>query len=143
MPESENPYCQCLYYSANALSRLITKMAEEEFATTGLTPSYAFIMMSLNKHEGLSPGELANIMMLTPSTITRLVEKLEVKGLAKRTFKGRNTIIQSTTKGKELNDIILKAWNNLFKRYSEVLGENEASRLTSALYASAEKLNKS
>jgi len=134
MSDENHPYCQCLYYSSTALSRMVTKMAEEEFAITGLSPSYAFIMMSLNKADDMTPGELAEIMLLTPSTITRLVEKLERKKLAKRTFEGRNTLISSTEKGKALNNIILKAWNNFYQRYKNILGQEISTDLTEKIY---------
>lgn len=32
----------CLYFSANRIARLLTKMAEEEFAVTTLPPTYGF-----------------------------------------------------------------------------------------------------
>ena len=33
----------CLFFTTNRLSRAITKMAEEEFAMTGLTPMYGYV----------------------------------------------------------------------------------------------------
>ena len=83
----KTPYCKCLYHSANALARIITKMADEEFSAVSLAPSYAFVVMTVNKNPGILAGELAEIMMLTPSTVTRLVEKLETRHIAlKRSF---------------------------------------------------------
>jgi len=32
MSQSPSPYCNCLFYSVNALARQITKMAEEEWS---------------------------------------------------------------------------------------------------------------
>ena len=99
----EKQYCTCLYYSANALSRKLTKMAEDAFASTGLAPSYAFLMMSINKQPGLHPKELSEIMMLMPSTVTRLIEKLELKGLAERKYEGKYTYVLPTKNGKKLH----------------------------------------
>ena len=81
MKEGKERYCGCLYYSANALSRMMTKMADEAFAKTGLAPSYAFMLMSINHKPGIHPKELSEHMQLTPSTVTRLLEKLEAKNL--------------------------------------------------------------
>ena len=84
MAESEHPYCRCLFYAANALARTITRLAEEAFAPTGLAPSPAFVLMTVHRQPGVQPSEIAAIMMLSPSTVTRLVEKLEAKGLLLR-----------------------------------------------------------
>lgn len=134
MSEKSNPYCNCLYFSVNALSRSVTKLAEEEFAVTGLSPSYAFVMMSVNNSKGIQAGQLAQEMMLTPSTITRLVEKLELKGLLRKENDGRATIIYSTEKGKNLQELILTAWSNFHQKYNQLLGEDFSRKLTGNIY---------
>lgn len=137
MENNRKDYCRCLYYSANALSRAITKMAEEAFAGTGLPPSYAFLVMSINKYPGIAAGELAELQMLTPSTITRLVEKLEKKGFAKRVAEGRNTLVFPTAASVQLNEKIKTAWSSLYKKYAAILGDEEAIELTSRIYDAA------
>ena len=135
--ENRKDYCRCLYYSANALSRAITKMAEDAFAETGLPPSYAFLVMSINKYPGVTAGELAELQMLTPSTITRLVEKLEKKGLARRVSEGRSTLVFPTPASVALNEKVKSAWSNLYKRYAAILGVEEAGILTSKIFDAA------
>jgi MarR family transcriptional regulator, organic hydroperoxide resistance regulator len=135
------PFCSCLYYSANSLARNITRMAEEEFAVTGLTPSYAFIVMRVNNQPGVLIGDLARIMALTPSTVTRLIEKLERKKLLKRITDGKNTKVYPTRSSKNLEITIIQSWQNLHKRYSKLLGEKNGNRLTLDVYNAALKLN--
>ncbi len=105
-------------------------MAEEEFASTGLTPSYAFVLMTVNSQPGIQPKELSKHMQLTPSTVTRLVEKLETRGFLERNIIGRSTEIHPTSKSLELNDKLMKTWKNLYNRYSDLIGENEGKDLT-------------
>ena len=136
----EKQYCSCLYYSANALSRKITKMAEDAFASTGLAPSYAFLMMSINKQPGLHPKELSEIMMLTQSTVTRLIEKLELKGLAERKCDGKYTNVLPTKDGKKIHSKLEKAWLKLYSEYTGILGEKAAKDLTHDIYNALEKL---
>jgi len=133
-------YCKCLYYSANALSRVISKIAEEEFSKVDLAPSYAFIVMTVNKTPGIQAGELADIMMLTPSTVTRLLDKLASQVLIKKHSEGRLTLIYPTPKSVELNSEILKCWANIYRRYVETLGEEFANKLTHDIYSTALKL---
>lgn len=142
MSDEKSPYCKCLYYSANALARIITKMAEEEFAVVNLAPSYAFVVMTVNKRPGLLAGELAEIMMLTPSTVTRLLEKLESQQLVKRHTEGRITMIYPTPQSVELNQAIQSAWLKLYKRYTDILGEEFAHHMTEDIFMSAVKLDK-
>jgi DNA-binding MarR family transcriptional regulator len=134
MEKEKSKYCGCLYYSANALSRVMTKMAEEEFANTGLAPSHAFLLMSVHHKPGIQPGELAAHMQLTPSTVTRLIEKLESKKLVHRQSVGRAKEVFPTEKCSTLMPAIKKSWQSLYQRYADVLGEENARNLTTAIY---------
>ncbi len=140
MIKCDSKYCGCLYFSANALARIITKMAEEEFASTGLTPSYAFLVMSINENPGIQPKDLSAEMQLSPSTITRLIEKLEHKSLVERKTVGKTTEVYPTEKSVILGKTIKESWMNLYKRYSEVLGDEEGKNLTAMIYNATKKL---
>ncbi|MFD0692495.1 MarR family winged helix-turn-helix transcriptional regulator [Paenibacillus sp. GCM10027628] len=131
---------ECLYFTANRLSRVITKMAEDEFAITGLSPTYAYLLMTVYEKEGISQKEIGELLHLQPSTVTRLIEKLVVKGLINNRVEGRMSLIYSTDKGKELEEAINKCWMNLRSRYSATLGEKEGDELTLHLYKVSDQL---
>lgn len=120
----------CLYFTANALSRAITRMAEEEFQVTGLSPSYAFVVMLTNDEPGISQKAVAEAMQLAPSTVTRFVDSLIRKDLVRRESEGKNVHLFPTQKGKELLPVIFKAWKNLYARYSDILGKDTGDDLT-------------
>ena len=140
MAKADSPYCNCLYYSSNALGRVMTKMAEEEFATTGLAPSYAFLLLSVKSDPGISPGAISEKMQLTPSTVTRLIEKMEVRGYLERKSAGRAVEVYLTTEGVKLIPGIKKAWRSLYRRYADLLGEENARQLTVATYEASKQL---
>jgi len=140
MIKCDSKYCGCLYFSANAIARIITKLAEEEFSATGLTPSYAFLVMSINENPGIQPKDLSAEMLLTPSTITRLIEKLEHKNLVERKTVGKFTEVYPTEKSILLGNKIKESWMNLYKRYSEILGDEEGKNLTAQIYRAIKKL---
>jgi MarR family transcriptional regulator, organic hydroperoxide resistance regulator len=140
MKHEHSKYCHCLYYSANALARVLTKMAEEEFAVTGLAPSYAFLLMAVNDKPGIQPKEISAQMQLTASTVTRLIEKMEHRGFLERKFIGKFTKVYPTIKSRKLDKKIYQAWANLFKRYSDLLGESKGRTLTAAVYQATQKL---
>jgi len=115
-------------------------MAEEEFRITGLAPSYAYLMMYLVEEPGLTQNELSRKMNLKPSTMTRFIEKLLQKGLVERVQSGRVVNIFPTNKGEEMKDLIQLALKNLYKKYSEALGEDFAKKLTADIHQANLKL---
>jgi DNA-binding MarR family transcriptional regulator len=115
-------------------------MAEEEFAVTGLAPSYAFLLLAVNDKPGIQPKEISAQMQLTASTVTRLIEKMEHRGFLERKFAGKFTKVYPTIKSRKLDQKIHEAWANLYKRYSELLGEAKGRTLTNEVYRAAQKL---
>jgi DNA-binding MarR family transcriptional regulator len=138
----ENLFDKCLYFTVSKLSRTITKMAEEEFAKTGLSPTYGFLVMTVNEKPGISQNEICDVLHIAPSTLTRFIDKLEGKGLVLRKSEGKNSFIYSTEKGIELQKEIEKAWLGLYNRYSEILGYEEGEKITKITNDTFNKLEK-
>jgi MarR family transcriptional regulator, organic hydroperoxide resistance regulator len=132
----------CLYFTANSLARSISRIAEEEFKSTGLPPSHAFLMMVINENPGIGPKEAAEKLNLAPSTITRLIELLEKKKLAVRETEGKSVRIFPTSAGKKLQASIETAWHNLYENYSKTLGKKYGNELTKQTHEASVKLNK-
>jgi MarR family transcriptional regulator, organic hydroperoxide resistance regulator len=130
MEKCELKYCGCLYYSSNALARILTKMADEAFAPIGITSSYAFLLMSINEKPGIQPTELSKYMQLTPSTVTRLIEKMEYRGLVERRNSGRITEVFPKEGSLELQPKIKECWKGLYAKYAEILGKEVSDNLT-------------
>lgn len=140
MTVGRSSYCGCLYYAANALARKVTRMAEEVFEPTGLPPSHGFIVMTVNKQPGITAGEIAAVMQLQPSTVTRLVDKLVDGGYLTRQADGKYTRVFPTARASRLDADLRLAWQNLYKRYTTILGEQPARGLTRAIYDAAVSL---
>lgn len=130
MSEVDKLLCDCLYFTANRLSRVIGKMAEEEFLITGLSPNYALLVNIVNEHNGISQKEIGEALHMKPSTITRFIDKLESKKLVVRRTEGKNSFVFSTKEGKKLQNDIDKAWKNLHERYSSIIGHELGEDLT-------------
>jgi len=138
----EDLFDKCLYFTVSKLSRAITKMAEEEFTKTGLSPTYGFLLMTVNEKPGISQNEICEVLHIAPSTLTRFIDKLEGKGLVQRKSEGKNSFIYSTEKGIEHQKEIEKAWLNLYNRYSEILGYEEGEKITEIVNDAFNKLEK-
>lgn len=120
----------CLYFTANALARVITRMAQRAFRVTGLSPSHAFLVMLVNESPGITQKELAGHLHLAPSTVTRFVDTLVHRGILERQTDGKAARVYPTEQAGVLADSIAAAWKTLFHRYSEILGEAEGEHLT-------------
>ncbi|MBN8836515.1 MAG: MarR family transcriptional regulator [Sphingobacteriia bacterium] len=140
MKASESKYCQCLYFSTNALARKVEKLAVESWKKVDLSPSHAYLLMMILEEPGLQPGCLANHLQLTPSTITRLIEKLEEKKLVVRTTEGKITNVYPTPKAKELLPELKGCVKNFYSSYASILGEDESSKLIKNINIIADKL---
>lgn len=133
----------CLYFTANSLSRAITRMAEEEFRTTGLSPSHAFLMMLVCDRPGIGQKELCAHLHLAPSTVTRFVDGLVHRGYLERKTEGKQVKISATRKGVDLQEPISRAWKRLYVRYSDILGKQQGDALTRMIDEACEKLSES
>ncbi|QAA33791.1 MarR family winged helix-turn-helix transcriptional regulator [Clostridium manihotivorum] len=142
MSEMNELLCDCLYFSANKLARIMTKMADEEFRITGLSPTYAFLVSIVNEKPGISQKDIGEALHITPSTITRFIDKLENSGYVNRRTEGKNSFIYSTEKGMELQKDINRAWSNLQQRYSKSVGKDEYVKVTEMINSVCSKLEK-
>jgi DNA-binding MarR family transcriptional regulator len=118
----------------------MTKIADEEFRSTGITTSYAFLLMTVNEKPGIQPIEISKQMMLTPSTVTRLIDKLENKKYLRREYEGKQTKVFPTEKSLVLDVTLRENWRRLFVKYSNALGENNGIGITTDISKAVEKL---
>ena len=140
MKTSESRFCTCIYFSANALARKIEKLAAESWKKVDLSPSHAYLLMTVISEPGIQPGCLADELQLTPSTITRLIEKLELAKLVIRTTEGKLTNIYPTPKAKEL----YPKMKSCIKEFSEncivLFGVQESTRMVQSINKLNDKL---
>ncbi|MFC5404558.1 MarR family winged helix-turn-helix transcriptional regulator [Cohnella soli] len=132
---------ECLYFTANRLGRIVSRMAEDEFASSGMSPTSAFLLMAVFEKDGISQKELGHILHLQPSTVTRLIEKLVAKNLIYNRVEGRLSLIYATDKGKATEEVINECWNNLRRRYVAILGE-EGDALSFRIDEASDRLEK-
>jgi len=140
MKSCDSRFSRCLYFSTGALARKVEKLAIETWKKVDLSPSHAYLLMAVQEMPGVQPGTLAEEMRLTPSTITRLIEKLEEKKLVVRTTEGKLTNVYPTPKGKELIPKMKTCREEFTKNYTEVLGADESVRMVQNINKLTDKL---
>lgn len=131
---SEKMFCHCLYFSTNVLARQLSRLAEEVFTPTGLSPSHAFLLMLVVRQPGISQKQIGTEMELTASTITRFLDRLVQQGLVERKGTGKMSFVHPTPMGIARNTSLQEAWNALGERYRDLLGPVLAKALTDDVY---------
>jgi DNA-binding MarR family transcriptional regulator len=133
-------FSNSLYFSTGVLAREIEKLAIECWKPTGLSPSHAHLLMQLSlMKSATSPSRLARSLFLSPSTITRLLQKLEKKELVHRIVYDRARMVMIAPDGANLIPLIEKCEDDFRDRCKHLLGKN-TSLLSRTLNESADKL---
>ncbi|NML20537.1 winged helix-turn-helix transcriptional regulator [Pseudoflavitalea sp. G-6-1-2] len=141
MKASESKYKQCMYFASNALARVVEKLSIDVWKKVDLSPSHAYLLMLVVEEPGMQPGSLAGQLRLTPSTITRLIEKLESRKLVVRTNEGKITNVYPTPKAKELFPKLIACATEFTTKYYAILGKEECDKLTRTMANMADKLD--
>jgi DNA-binding MarR family transcriptional regulator len=129
-----------MYFVSNALARKIEKIAIQSWKKVNLSPSHAYLLMLVIDEPGIQPTALSEELQLQPSTITRLIEKLEQKKLLARTYEGKMTNVYPTPKAKELLPKLKQCVADFYENYSSVLGKEESAKLVQSMNRIADKL---
>jgi DNA-binding MarR family transcriptional regulator len=97
--------------------------------------------MLVVEEPGIQPTTLSEHLQLQPSTITRLIEKLESKKLLVRTYEGKLTNVYPTPKGKAMGPELKECLHEFYSRYSETLGQEESAKLVQNMARIADRLD--
>ena len=141
MKTSESKYSNCLYFTSNSLARKIEKLALESWKKVDLSPSHAYLLMMVIENPGVQPGYISDHLQLTPSTVTRLIEKLESKKLVVRTTEGKISNVYATPKGKEMLPKLRECSIEFQSNCSNVFGKEETTKLVQTINKNADKIN--
>ena len=138
----KNYFADNLYYTTTAFSREIASIAEIAFADLGVTPSDAYLIMCVNEKPNIQPTEISDKILLAPSTITRMIEKLEKRSIVTRSTEGKYTFVAATAKGKDIYVAIIKKWDEIGALFTAKLGDSTVSSLVQFTTQAAAVLKK-
>jgi MarR family transcriptional regulator, organic hydroperoxide resistance regulator len=140
MADLRTEYNNCLYHAASALHRRLERLAEWHFGNIGHTPTEAFILMTLHDAPGAIISDVARTHQVVPSHITRLLIRMESKGLVLRENMGRVTRVFSTDEGLRMEADARAAWKKLKSHYGKIIGTEEARYQAMKITNSLQKL---
>lgn len=99
----------------------------------GLTVTQYWALVHLEREEGRSLSELANLLICDKSNVTSIVDKLEELGLAERkrgkAGDRRYTRVVLTVEGRRLRSIVIEAREYLVEQRLHVLQREDMSQL--------------
>src|SRR5512146_2684724 len=94
------------WHELERLARVLGQIGPDEICCEGLTARQASILRTLAAREGSRLSDLAEAACLSPSAMTRVVEKLEAQGMVQRVRgaqdDGRAGMVRITDRGREV-----------------------------------------
>jgi DNA-binding MarR family transcriptional regulator len=114
-------WSESLYVSMAKAYRNISRVAEEAFTTSDLSPSHGALMLLLDEWKELSPMEIASSIDVSPSTATRLLDKLARLALIERRYEGIHSYVTLSTKGQQKIPEIQGCFDDMERRLKNVV----------------------
>jgi DNA-binding MarR family transcriptional regulator len=138
---ADAPFADSLYFTAGVLAREVEKLAIECWKPTGLSPSLGHIVYYLLHYANVTgPMVIARNLLLSPSTVTRLLEKLERKGLVIRFIYDKTRMVQLTQNAWQLEPTISECEFSFRKRCYALLGKENIAQICPLLSGTTDKL---
>ena len=104
-----------------------------------MSPSHGYLLMHVVDDPGIQPGQLSQHLQLQPSTVTRLIEKLEAKKLLVRTTEGKITNVFPTPRAKELYVKMQACIARFSSAHHALLGKEEGKKMVQQLNRLADR----
>lgn len=128
---------ECLCFRARRVSRVLTRMYDEalrplQIQATQLTLLSAIALRSERSEHGGTMGELAGILSMDRTTVSRNVRTLEQGGSVRiepSPDDGRVRIVGLTPEGEQLLERALPLWKQAHRRVVATLGPEAAAEL--------------
>ena len=121
------------YLSVSSLSRMLEQMAFPYFQEYQLAVSHVLILLLIKESDKISPSQLSNMLNLSPSTITRLVDKLEKKQLIKRVKSGKNILIILSSQAEKIIPQLEQSWESYQQKIATLLGQELNDKIAMTL----------
>lgn len=96
-------------------AKYLNAKVEDVNLTYGLYP----FLIEIYKHDGISQEDLAKVLYLNESTVTRGLDKLQKRGFVKKTPEKRKKIITLTDDGVEIAKKVMnydEKWDEIIKK---------------------------
>jgi len=127
---------ECVGFRVRMLNRIVTAIYDGALASAGLTTSQFTVLVAIANRGKSKPRELARLLQMDESTLSRNVERMCVKGWLRLEPEGdrRSHLIQITDKGEASIRKGLPAWQQAQEVVTGELGAETVAALRLALH---------
>ena len=133
---AEDPSTEGLGEAFGAVARRLRSASMGSLARFDVTPSQMRAVRVLSHHGGVRSSELAQLLRITPRSVTEVVDALEAKGLASRApdpSDRRATLVSLTDGGRELSEEVRRARGVESEKMFDRLSPTDRDHLTRIL----------
>jgi DNA-binding MarR family transcriptional regulator len=126
---------ECIGFRVRMLNRMVTAIYDEALSETGLKTSQFNLLVAVTNREESRPAELAKILEMDESTLSRNVERMCARGWLRLEPDNdrRSHLIKVTDKGLALIHKGYPAWQKAQDEVSRRLGADSVAALRSVL----------
>jgi len=126
---------ECVGFRVRKLNRVVSAIYDGALASTGLKTSQFTVLVAVANRESVRPAELAKLLQMDESTLSRNVERMRVKGWLRLESEEdrRSHLIHVTDKGQALIRKGLPAWQQAQEVITGRLGADGVAAMRSAL----------
>ncbi len=133
----------CACFRLRKLARRVTQMYDHALAPAGLTSSQFALLACVLGTPDMSIGELADELVMDPTTLTRTLRPLERQKLIRLAFDAndrRRRVVVPTVAGRAALRASLKMWSDVQQKVRRQLGRSEFETLVGSLDRSLDRL---
>jgi DNA-binding MarR family transcriptional regulator len=126
---------ECVGYRVRMLSRVITGIYDDALSGAGMKVSQFTMLVAVSNREKAKPAELAKILQMDESTLSRNVERMCARGWLslQPDGDGRSHLITVTDKGAALIRKGYPAWQKAQAQVTRLLGEDSIAAVRTAV----------
>jgi DNA-binding MarR family transcriptional regulator len=126
---------QCIGFRVRMLNRVITSIFDDALAKAGVKTAQFNVLVAVSNRPELRPSELAKILAMDESTLSRNVERMCARGLLDLNPDDdrRSHRISITAKGSAIIDQAYPAWEKAQEEASRLLGAEGIAALRTAV----------
>lgn len=124
---------ECLAVRVRLLNRTITGIFDDALRPLGLTVGQLNILVVVARRGPVSPGEVAQVLNMEKSTVSRNIERMRTNGWLNvaAPAKGRKQMLTLTRSGERLLTESVPAWEQAQSKARAVLGQRGAASVLS------------
>lgn len=134
---------KCIYFNSNALVRQINRIWDEAFKPLGLSPAHAYVLRVVLEQPGISMKQIAEVLELAPSTVSRFVDSLINKKLLSRKLDGedrRGTRIFPTAAAEKIHQQLEDTGKQLYTNMNKIIGKKAFTELVDNMRSIRQRL---